>query len=597
MRFRNTAILGAILLALASYFYFFEVKAKSNEQKSDANKVFAVDQTKITRVKVTYQGQTTVCERDQKEGWRIVEPLSVLADAQAVTDILNTIASLTPARTVTDSAAHLADYGLDPPQAVVEVSAGLTAPQTLLLGEDNPTGSSTFAATKGSRKVFLIETGTGNTLRKTTSALRDRRIVHVQQDKVDRVEVEYNDTKGVTTLVCERDTLGSWRLTKPVDMPAERNEAINLVGALAGLKAMDFVADDPPDLKPYGLHRPIARALLRSRDGSVNATILVGQRAGAQVYVTSNERNTVYAISAENTGQFLKNPQQFHKTTAFDFQSYKVTKVDWKLGPELVTCVKRAFEDWQMLFPLNTRADDRAITALLDSLEIMKIKEFIPATPAKLAQYGLDRPPVTVTCYVEDQRLPQQILVGTADEQGRTIYVKNPRENWIYAVNATVFNQLPTTAADLRDKRVLRFKGYDVNVFEVVQGAQRLRVRRDQKQKTIWRLEEPVRKEANAVAVGQAFAVLDTLRTLIFVTNEEAKDLSRFGLDKPSMEVHLTIGGRGDVPEERLSLLVGKPFPSNKMVYVKRRDSPEIYLVDSKFVQVLTYMIRNTPVS
>ena len=248
-----------------------------------------------------------------------------------------------------------------------------------------------------------------------------------------------------------------------------------------------------------------------------------------------------------------------------------------------------------MMEPVETRADDKMITALLDSLEVMKIKQYIQASPSNLKQYGLDKAPVTIICALENKSYPQQILIGNLSDDGRIRYVRDNREDWIYAVGATGLMNIPDTATDVRDKKVLRFKGYEVNMLEVVQGNYRLRVRRDMKEKVLWKLEEPFGGDADAVSVGKAFTALDSIYTEIFVSDDAGADMSRFGLDKPAMEITLLVGGRDNVPEEKLSLLVGKPFPGDEnLVYIKQREGPTVSLVSNQFIVKLSRLISNT---
>jgi hypothetical protein len=77
------------------------------------------------------------------------------------------------------------------------------------------------------------------------------------------------------------------------------------------------------------------------------------------------------------------------------------------------------------------------------------------------------------------------------------------------------------------------------------------------------------------------------------------RDIGRlYGLDRPVMELTLQIGGRDDVPEERVSLLVGKSFPADgNLVYVKRRNSPVVSLTRAGFVARINNMVAQTPKS
>ena len=268
------------------------------------------------------------------------------------------------------------------------------------------------------------------------------------------------------------------------------------------------------------------------------------------------------------------------------------------LGDASVTLVKQAFEDWRMTSPFAIRANDRLITAMLDSLEIMRVQKHIPVTVANKTRYGFDNPRANITLTIEDRVKTQEILVGMPSEDGNYLHIMDPGEDWIYAVNSSGLQDLPALAIGFRDNKILRFKGYQVHMFEVVTPEERVRVRRDQKQRVVWKMEEPATGDADAISVGRAFSELDTLYSEAFISADKEADLVTYGLDRPYMELTLQIGGRDDIPEERLSLLVGKPFPSDRnLVYVKQRNSPVVSLAKAGFVARIQDMVAQTPKS
>jgi len=588
---RNTIILCGLLGILAAYFFVFE--AGKNEVE-EIERVFDLEVEAVTQIKITTESGSTVVEKVPLEGWQIVDPLRYPADVAVLRTLLNEFATLSPARTVADSAADLSEYGLDFPSVTVKVSSGLSAPNVLLVGDLNPTGSSYYAAAQGSQRVFFISRGTNNHFRKSVEALRDRLLVHFDKDKVDEFVIQ----KRGERIVGKLDSIGTWRIHEPFKLPAERNEAISLIGNMHAVKALTFVDDAPKSLKPYGLDRPAVTATVKSRDGQINQTISLGNVEGNSIYILSSERKTVYSVSSDFLSQINRDSELFRRKTAFSFRSYEVPKMSMQLGDESVSLVKRSFEDWRMTSPFDMRANDHMINSLLDSLEVMWVRNYIPASAANVKRYGLDRAPIKLSLIIENRPVPQDILIGAASEDGRTIYVQDPLEEWIYEVSSTGVKNIPATALDVRDKKILRFKGYQVHMFEVILPDFRVRVRRDQKQKTVWKMEAPVSQNADAVSVGRAFDVMDSLYAEVFITADPDADMASFGLDRPYLEVTMQIGGRDDVPEERLSLLVGKPFPGDRrLVYIKLRNNPVVSLVNSGFVEHLKNMAAATTTS
>jgi hypothetical protein len=449
---RNTIILCGLLGILVAYFFIFE--AGKNEVE-EIERVFDLQVETVTQIKITTESGSAVVEKVPLEGWQIVDPLRYPADVAVLGTLLNEFATLSPARTVADSAADLSEYGLDAPSVMVEVSSGLSAPNVLLVGDLNPTGSSYYAAEQGSHRVFFISRETNNHFRKSVEALRDRLLVHFDQDKVDEFVIQ----KRGERIVGKLDSLGAWRILEPFKLPAERNEAISLIGNIHAAKALTFEDDAPKSLKPYGLDRPAVTATVKSRDGQINQTISLGNIEGNRIYILSSERKTVYSVPSDFLFQINRDSELFRRKTAFNFRSYEVPKMSMQLGDESVSLVKRSFEDWRMTSPFDMRANDSMITGLLDSLEVMWVRNYIPASAANIKRYGLDRAPIKLSLIVENRPVPQDILIGAASEDGRTIYVQDPLEEWIYEVSSTGVKNIPATTLDVRDKKILRFKG------------------------------------------------------------------------------------------------------------------------------------------
>ena len=586
---RYTIILAVILGLLAACYFFFVLE---EEQVAEAERVFELDAEEVVEIRVTVDGTATTMEKVPMEGWEITDPIRYSADPDIVGALLRVFTTLSPARTVADSAEVLSEYGLESPSASVEVIRGLDRPMVLLLGDVNPTGAAYYAAEKGTRRVFLVSAQINGNLRRSTDALRDRGLMRVERDGVEEVVLE----KGDRRVVLKLDPFGTWRVEAPYRLPAERDEVINAINTITGASAISFIDEAPSSLEGYGLANPVMTATVKSGDGGIRRTLSLGNEEMGRVYAMTDERRNVYSVSTSILQQLDREPDFYRRLTAFEFQSYRVPTFSMDLGNESVTLVKHAFEDWRMTSPYALRADDRFITAMLDSLEVARVREHIPATSANRASHGFENPVASLSLTIDDRPRPQEILVGSASGDGKYRYVMDPEEEWIYAVDASSLQRLPAGVLELRDNKILRFKGYQVHMFEVITPDERLRVRRDQKQRVVWKLEEPATGDADAISVGRAFSELDSLYSQAFITADPDADLASYGLDRPVMELTLQIGGRDDVPEERVSLLVGKSFPGDgNLVYVKQRNSPVVSLARAGFVARINNMVAQTP--
>jgi hypothetical protein len=67
---------------------------------------------------------------------------------------------------------------------------------------------------------------------------------------------------------------------------------------------------------------------------------------------------------------------------------------------------------------------------------------------------------------------------------------------------------------------------------------------------------------------------------------EETTELAKFGLDKPLTQFTL---GSTDEKKPQIEVSVGSRVPNNeKAVYLKRADKPEVFVMETKWLDVLT---------
>src|SRR5262249_39687086 len=89
------------------------------------------------------------------------------------------------------------------------------------------------------------------------------------------------------------------------------------------------------------------------------------------------------------------------KGRVFTAEPADVTEVQLKRPAETVT-LKREGTGWQMQTPLKTGADRAATDETVTSVVTAKMDREIAATPASLADFGLDKPAAEVKLTLKD---------------------------------------------------------------------------------------------------------------------------------------------------------------------------------------------------
>ena len=193
--FRSLLILIALFGGLLAYLYFVDAK-KPVEQTEEKAKVFAgVEPDKIDELKVSTVAGGVARLQKGADGWKLTEPAAAKADESEVNGITSNLSSLTVERVVDEAPRNLGDYGLKEP--VIEVSfksKGDKAFRTLQLGTKTPTGSDMYARLANEKKVFLVQGYLESTFNRQPFDLRDKKILSIDREKVDRLEVVNGDS-------------------------------------------------------------------------------------------------------------------------------------------------------------------------------------------------------------------------------------------------------------------------------------------------------------------------------------------------------------------------------------------------------------------
>lgn len=100
-------------------------------------------------------GRRVVAQKTESGAWNLVEPETGEADRTRVNSLVSQIALRAPERLIASDPSSLAEYGLDTPEYVVELS-GPSGSETYHFGATNPNQSGIYAQKQGQSSVWLM---------------------------------------------------------------------------------------------------------------------------------------------------------------------------------------------------------------------------------------------------------------------------------------------------------------------------------------------------------------------------------------------------------------------------------------------------------
>src|SRR3989454_4858030 len=277
MKFKGLLISVVVLAALGGGVYWSD-KAKQAEEKAPAKdappKILTIpdDQFKSIRLQKT-AGDTTVVQKSDAGKWEIKEPKPLAADQDSVGSVVSALASLTSDRLIEDKASDLAPYGLASPSVEVIVTRKDGKTEDLLIGDDTPTGGSTFVKLKNDPRVFSVSSGVKSSLDKSSKDLRDKRLLTFDSDKLTRVELQ---AKG-QTFEFGKNNQNEWQILKPKPLRADGSQVEDLIRKLKDAKMDTSVSDEDAKKAAGGFASGKRIAVATVTDANGNQSLEVRQ--------------------------------------------------------------------------------------------------------------------------------------------------------------------------------------------------------------------------------------------------------------------------------------------------------------------------------
>ena len=262
------------------------------------------------------------------------------------------------------------------------------------------------------------------------------------------------------------------------------------------------------------------------------------------------------------------------KNKIVDLASKDITGFDLKRGNDIVSCLKDGSDTWRVVVPLNDQADQSVLEMTLREFDYLRKKDVIKPEKGKalnLVDYGLHQPRVAVTLRGGDQKT-YTLNIGGETPLGNGVYLQLAGDADVYVVDKDFFAAVNKTLFDLRSKDIFELDLYDVDQLQLIYPGRAFTL---VKKNEVWGATEPVKDKADQEQARNYLVSLNNLRVESFV-EEKAADLTKYGLDRPSLKVAVSKTGSGET--ETLSF--GLPDAQNAdRVYLMKEGSPRVVTV------------------
>jgi len=269
------------------------------------------DRAGVARIEVAWGDGGVVLEK-KGDAWRMVSPMDVAADAEAVETLLSDLVFLRATGFIDQPPAD-AQVGLDAPAyrvVLVDAPQEGKEPVRHALAIGAPLDAETRVARGAETALYKVPNERFDKLPKTAVAFREKQLARFVATDAQRFEITYADPQSASdgassqSVTIEGESAGDAGWTTKPD-PWATGLAARMIAELARLDAADVAAEQmgPDELAGVGLApaRATVRVLGQAPEGGgdapVLATVLLGVQKNGKIVAKRPDRDTVYLVS------------------------------------------------------------------------------------------------------------------------------------------------------------------------------------------------------------------------------------------------------------------------------------------------------------
>ena len=278
---KKTLFWFIVLIALSGAFFFFDKKEEASKQlKEEKLKLLPTAVQDISEFwisNIKEKNQIKVVR--EKDGWRLVQPLSAKGDAKAIEKLLTNVVTSRKDAVLFEKVEHakLVELGLGDPEIEMGVKSA-SGETVIVFGERGPTNNVAYSMFKGRPEVYRVHSDLKKEVSKDTYALRDKTILAFDPTKLKRLEIF---KKGMGRVVIVQNQ-SKWNMLEPKAGIASMAKVLEYLYAIKNGEIKAFVDENPADLAPYGLSSPMLQLTIYQEQKEEPYILSIGDKDRAK---------------------------------------------------------------------------------------------------------------------------------------------------------------------------------------------------------------------------------------------------------------------------------------------------------------------------
>lgn len=413
---KKTFFLALVLLGLAAFFYFYEIKGGENRKRSEIlkSKLFPLDREALSAILI--EKNDLLLEKIENS-WLITRPMQSKTEDKYLNQLLNSIANSKKQELDSELFKHPEQFGLTDtsPRIIITHANGI---DTLIVGDKNPTNAFVYVRKNSQPDIYLTSASLYYDVRKEFNDLRTKKVLEFENSDVTKIRLTVNNQKYLAT----HDGT-NWRLQQPIQAAADVNKINLILNTVKNARRLEFVDDHPQDLKKYGLKTAAIKVELFFNNESTPFVFRIGGKSNRKYFANASTEETVFLVNKNIYDAYANlNLFELRRKDICDFDPTKATRVIFHVQSKEKIVNRDPAGKWSFVSPEINHTQKGRFNRLFDILKNLKAAKFIDDDKISDEQFGFDNSPFQIKVY--EQGSPR-VSLTIGKEKKQLTYIKN----------------------------------------------------------------------------------------------------------------------------------------------------------------------------
>lgn len=591
-------LLAAVIVALA-FIVFVDFRAPlSPAGDSLPAHGLQIVSEKIDTVVLDAENLSLEVFRSQNN-WTFNQPFKARADAASINRLLSGIESLPRLEVITETQRRargidLKDYGLEEPRASITLRGNDRHKLTLNIGNISPFKDMLYVSLGSHSEVIGTTTNLLSVLPKNIEDWRDKRLVFGNPSTVARIEIKQAQSPLLQIIREGSD----WIIQRPVVARADSAKITEFLEQFFDLRVANFVSETMADPMAYGLSEDEASLLvsLWPESGDSNLKIAFGKTAsgGSSVFAALASDTSVYGVPRSALDALPVSLAILRDARIYSMPIEKTAYISLEKNDQYLH-FQKANGNWQIIAPVQVKADNQSVSDLLYRLNTLRIEEFVERShevtalfdQAEMIVHMAEFSPQgtsaqltnAATVSMPGEYLSHERILRVCSVPANEMHViaKFDDDQQVFRLSAAAINVISLDPADYRDLAVLSINLNNIRMITCMVNDLEAVLEKDAENNWQRIMPEGKTAELSTDMMEKILTLASSLRAYRFKRGNSS-DLARYGLIEPSFSITFTLTGKEGIRKT----LIGGQAAEDDGVFAMIQGQPGVFIIDQK---------------